>query len=276
MFQFEENKTYRMPPFFGGPDFHKTFEVRVENTFLMNYTIKTDGKKLQDYLPEGFELEKQEYNITFLQLGQTDFMFGQGYNIIQIDIPAKFNGKKDHISGKFPLIIWENNTKPIIGGREECGQPKTYADIQDIHIKDGEYFTNASYFGNTFLKLSANNVKPVDQATLQNIKDISKISNIFGWRYIPKVGLPGADISQPILYPQGNEVSGVWIGDANFEWIKLDDRYHYISASTGMIDHPSQYEAIRQLSELPIYEVDPVVLITGTLIMRPNESYVLG
>jgi hypothetical protein len=56
------------------------------------------------------------------------------------------------LEGTLALVIRENKTQPIIGGREEDGIPKIHADIQDLHVIR-QYFTNVSYEGNTFLRL---------------------------------------------------------------------------------------------------------------------------
>jgi acetoacetate decarboxylase len=75
-------------------------------------------------------------------------MSGGAYNLMQVGIPVQFNGIKDRESGLFLLVVWENKTQPIIGGREQNGVPKVFADMQDIRMFDGKYFTN---YTRTFL-----------------------------------------------------------------------------------------------------------------------------
>ncbi|MHB9074575.1 MAG: hypothetical protein ACYC6G_13735 [Desulfobaccales bacterium] len=62
----------------------------------------------------------------------------------------------------------------------------------------------------------------------------------FGWRYIPKVGGPGADLSQPILYPQCTEVTSAWVGKGIVQWTQLKPE-----------QNPSQWHIIKALAELP-------------------------
>ena len=71
---------------------------------------------------------------------------------------------------QFALVVWENKTAPILGGREETGIPKIYADIEDLHKIQQNYFTNASYEGNTFLRLEMMGAQPVDEPQLAEIK----------------------------------------------------------------------------------------------------------
>ena len=67
-------------------------------------------------------------------------------------------------------MVWENKTAPILGGREQTGIPKIYADIEDLHKIQQNYFTNASYEGNTFLRLEMTGAQPVDEPQLAEIK----------------------------------------------------------------------------------------------------------
>jgi acetoacetate decarboxylase len=70
-------------------------------------------------VPEGFELLRPELNISYSQFREIDWMAGGGYNLVQVSVPARFNGKRDQVEGQFILVVWENKTWPIFGGREE-------------------------------------------------------------------------------------------------------------------------------------------------------------
>lgn len=264
MFKFDDNKVYRMPPFFGGFEFRADIEARVKDVVNLSFTQTTDGDRLADYLPEGFELLRPELIISYCQLREVEFMAGGSYNLVQIAVPARFNGKRDRLEGMFPLVIWENKTRPILGGREESGQPKIYADIEDLHIIQQKCLTNVSYEGNTFLRLEMVGAQPVDARALEQIKSDSANYNVFGWRYIPKVGGPGADLSQPILYPQGMKVSSASTGRGAVQWTKL-----------SWEQDESQWDIIKAFAELPIKAMAPVMMAKGAIIMKPFAGRVL-
>jgi len=264
MFKFEANKVYHMPPFFGGFEFRADIEARVNDVVSLNFTQTTDGNRLAEYLPEGFELLRPDLIISYCQLREVEFMAGGRYNLVQVGVPVRFNGKRDRLEGTFPLVIWENKTRPIVGGREESGQPKIYADIEDLHIVQQRYFTNVSYEGNTFLRLEMVIAEPVDERALEQIKAGITNYNNFGWRYIPKVGGPGAELSQPILYPQGMKVNSAWIGRGDVQWTKL-----------SWEQDESQWEIIKALAELPIKAMAPVIMTKGAIIMKPFAGRVL-
>jgi acetoacetate decarboxylase len=264
VFKFEDNKIYHMPPFFGGVEFRPDIEARVNDVVNLNFTQTTDGDRLLDYLPEGFELLRPELIISYCQLREVEFMAGGSYNLVQIGAPTRFNGKRDQLEGTFPLVIWENKTRPILGGREESGQPKIYADIEDLHIIKQKYFTNVSSEGNTFLRLEMVEPQPVEGQPLEQIKAGSLNYNMFGWRYIPKVGIPGAELSQPILYPQGMKINNAWMGKGIVQWTKL-----------SWEQNESQWEIIKALAELPVKAMAPVMMAKGAIVMRPFAGRVL-
>lgn len=269
MFKFEDNKVYRMPPFFGGnnwgaQEFNADYEARVNDVVSLSFTQTTDGDRLADYLPEGFELLAPELNITYNQLRDVEFMAGRSYNLVVIKVPVRFNGKRDRLEGSFPLVYWENNTEAIIGGREEDGQPKIYADIEDLHRQDKSHFANASLYGNTFLRLEMEGAHPVEGKQLELAKAGALSYNMFGYRVIPNVGAPGVELSQPILYPQGFKLNSIWEGTGAVQWIKQSPE-----------QNPRQWEIIEALAELPVKAMAPVTMAKGATIMKPFAGRVL-
>ena len=264
MFKFEDNKMYRMPPFFGGYEYNPNFDAHVDDVVTMAFTYTTDSNKLANYLPEGFELLRPELNIAFCQMREVSFMGGGAYNLVNISVPVNFRGKRDYLEGQFSLVVWENNTVPIIGGREETGVPKIFADIQDLHIISPKYFTNASYEGNTFLRLEMVGAQPIEGEPLEQIKAASINMNNLNFRFIPKVGEPGVELGQPVLYPQGSIVKSAWIGNGTVEWTRLRPE-----------QNPSQFHIIDALADLPVIAMAPAMMFKGEIIMKPFAGRVL-
>ncbi len=270
MFKLEENKSYNMPVHFGGgnpptPD----FAVYVRDFVGLTYTCTTDGDQLANYVPEGFQLLRPEIMYGFGHLGKVDFLAGGSYNIIRADVPVRFNGTRDRLEGNYNLVTWENLTEPIIGGREQNGVPKIYADIQDLHsIPDypplPNVWTNASHGGNTFVRMTMSNLKPIEGEQLAAMQAAQRTANMFCWRYIPNVNQRGAALSQFVLYPSSIEISSAWEGSGAVEWIKQ-----------RIEQNPGQFNIINALAELPIREMAPVSMISGVLAMKPSQGRVI-
>ena len=261
MFKFEEDKCYRMPAHFGGY-VYQPVELCYHDVANMKITYKTDGDQLSEYIPEGFELLRPELSVAFGQCREIDWMAGSAYNLVDVSVPVRFKGKRDQIEGTFSLVTWENKTAPILGGREESGVSKIFCDIEDMHILQNKRFTAASFECNTFLRLAMTVESPLDDNAMAMFRKAP--SNSMHWRYIPKVGAPGADISQAILYPQRLEAKQGWQGSGSIDWIKLT--YEQC---------PSQCHIIYALANLPILEIYPAILLHGSIFLMPSSSRVL-
>jgi Acetoacetate decarboxylase (ADC). len=111
MFQFEDDKCYRMPAHFGGFDCPGPgAALYYRDAVSVSFTYTTDENQLISYVPEGFELLRPQLNISYSQFREIDWMTGGGYNLVQVSVPARFNGKRDQLEGQFILVVSENKT----------------------------------------------------------------------------------------------------------------------------------------------------------------------
>lgn len=260
MFKFEENKCYRMPAHFGGSVFDPEAQSYYHDVVTINYTLTTDGDRLADYLPEGYELRKPELGISYQHCRQVDWMAGSFYNLIWVSAPVRFNGRHDRVEGDFALVVWENKTTPILTGRD-MGMPKIYADIEDLHIVGQTYRTRASYEGSTFLQLEMTGPQPMDE---QQVKALPTDVNSMGWRYVQKLGGPGAEVSQPTLFPMRSETNSAWTGSGTLQWTELTWE-----------QNPMQFQIIKALAGLPVIEMAPVMMMKGRMVMVDARGRVL-
>lgn len=261
MFKFEDNKCYRMPAHFGGWVFDPGAKAYYHDVVTLAYSYTTDGNLLANYVPEGFELIKPELLIQYQMCRQVEWMAGSGYNLTTVAVPVCWNGRHDHVEGVFSLVVWENNTTPILTGNM-MGVPKIYADIEDLHVLGDNYRTRLSYEGSAFLQLEMTRQRPLDEA---EVKALQMDVNAFGWRYIPKVGGPGADLSQPVLFPMRNEPHAAWLGSGTVKW-------------TGLTwdQSPAQWHITMALAGLPIIEMGPVMMMQGRAILMEASGRVLA
>jgi acetoacetate decarboxylase len=253
-----------MPAHFGGWDFNPEGAAYMRNSTALSIRYVTDKQKLERFIPEGFELLAPELSISYTALREIDWMMGGFYNLVQVDVPVRFKGKRDQLDGRYVLVIWENRTAPILSGREESGMPKIYADIQDLHAIPPNYFTNASFDGYTFLKMNFRGATEVPKEQVEAMKASMSTINAIGWRFIPKVDGRGADLSQFVLYPQGFELARAWTGEGAVQWIELT-----------MEENPRQFYIINALAELPIIEVRPASMAKGVYVLKPMQARLL-
>lgn len=261
MFKFEEGKCYKMPAHFGGVPFDPDAKAIYDDVVTIDFCYTTDAEKLSNYLPEGLELIKPELTVEYQQCRQVEWMAGSAYNLVCVTVPVRFNGRHDHLEGIFVLVMWENKTTPILTGNM-MGVPKIYADIEDLHILADNFRTCMSFEGKTFLELEA-----IRQTAMSGdqVKAMDTDLNTIGWRYIPKVGAPGADLSQPILFPMHRTPKVGWTGTGTLKWTALT-----------WAQNPLQYYIIDQVAELPILDIAPVVITQGEQVLTEARGRVLS
>ena len=263
MFKMEKDLTYRMPVHFGGHNFDPETKLTQKAISLM-FSYETDKDLLENYVPEEFELLSSELQVVFSKFTEINWMLGGTYNLVDVSLPVRFEGEENQLDGKYPLVVWENNTVPILGGREETGIPKIFADIEDLQIIKPYYATSASLNGNTFLNLNFEVSDEVVGQELDGLKSLSSSVNTIGWRYIPKVGSPGTELSQFVLYPQGINVETAHLGKGNIKWNEVTP-----------MQNPSQHSIINSLANLPIKKMNDALLIEGIAILRAFGASVL-
>ncbi len=258
-FQFEEGRRYLMPAHFGPPLRGKSsYHYRDVTTFSVSY--RTDPDKLIRYLPEPFEVRQPILTVFYQMCRQVDWMAGANYNLLGVNAAVRFNGKNDQIDGQFCLVLWENDTDPILRGRELQGIPKIFADIEDPAIIDGTWNTNASLRGHKIVDVELSDLSDAPDATLESMRESMKDSNWMGWKYVPKTGANGADVSYATLYPTSSAPERVRFGKGSVQWHELTWE-----------QNPTQAHIANALAGLPILEYGPAVVIEG-----PTALYVEG
>ncbi len=258
-FRIKDDLVYKMPVHFGGDPFYPVRTVYGDMTCI-SISFETDEELLLDIIPEDFELLSPTVNIQFANCRDIDWMSGGEYRLIQAGAPVRYTGRGGPLEGEYVLVIWENKACPIIGGREEDGMPKIFADIAQERHSGDNWFTAASYESNTFLRLNFMKGRKLQENEIRQINE-APLTNNFGWRYIPELGRAGAALSHPTLYPQEMRVDKAWEGGGRVEWLKFEPEMNMI-----------QYRIISQMSGLPILRYVRAVMLRGSSRLNVGDS----
>ncbi len=186
-------------------------------------------------------------------------MAGRSYNLIGVNASVKFKGKEDQLEGALTRAMEENLNEPIQTGRENKRNPKSYADIPDHQISNGQRRANASQFGNQILKISADNLTPQSEKDIAEAKkSMQGKDNWMGYKYIPNPNGVGPAVSYPTLFPSENIATEVWLGQGEVHWEHL-----------SWEQNPTQFHIINALADLPNLGVIYTAVTKGTTELEP-------
>ena len=245
MFHFDDDRTYRMPAHFGGVKGGDLHDLQYDDVTSMAISYLTDEQKLAQYVPDAFELLEPSVNIEYQKCCGVQWMGGGEYTLLAVMTPVRH--LSSGIVGAFALVVWENKTAPILGGREETGIPKIFADIPDYHLLDGHASAHASHEGRVFLELDLQLDHELTAEEIAARNGDPRIDQM-GWRHIPNIGKPGAAVSHATLYPvEVTYLSGAG-GAGTAAWTTMD-----------YLRNPMQCHIIAALADLPIVEYRPGV-----------------
>jgi len=262
-FTIQDDYVYKMPVHFGGSPFYP-YKAIYEDMLGISIGYETDHELLLRYVPDVFELREPIVTVQYSNCRDVVWMSGGEYRLIQVTIPVLYTGQSEGLCGDYALVVWENKTCPILGGREEDGVPKVFADIaRERHVEE-HWFTAASYESRTFLDIDFTREAEASNETIEKLNAHGKI-NLFGWRYLPNLGKGGASLSQATLYPQEMHIKQAWSGVGNLRWTPLTQHLH-----------PLQNHIIQSLADLPIRKYTEAMMIRCSASLNVGDSKILS
>jgi len=258
-FSIRKDYVYKMPVHFGGEPFVPVRTVYGDMTTIC-VKFETDQEALLKIIPEDFELLEPVVNVQYANCREVDWMSGGEYRLIQLSSPVRYTGNPEGLEGQYALVIWENKACPIIGGREEDGMPKVFADIASERHSGEHWFTSASYECNTFLTIDLERKEELGAGEIAELNEHSR-TNVFGWRYIPNMGKGGASLSHATLYPQEAIARQAWIGEGCIKWYPLTLEQNLV-----------QFRIISTLANLPVIRYLPAKMMKGSSRLNVGDS----
>ena len=249
-YQFEAGRIYRMPTHFGPapgprqmPDDVVSNPKRSPRRLSTAVSFLTDPVALERHLPDGFTLAGEPVvTVEFHHMTDIDWLAGRGYTMIWVSWPATFTGSRDHATGKFLAVVWENLADPIITGRCEIGHPKLYAEIAEPRRYNGAQICAAGWIGFRFLELEVAQLRDSDP-----VRPVAASDGTLMLKYIPRTGAWGeTDLCQVTLTPADDPDN------------QVDQRQTGVGAvrfhKAGWSDLPTLHHVVNALAALPVIE----------------------
>ena len=227
---------YTMPAHFGGRKAPPAYHYGDVLTLFVSYA--TDGNAVAALLPEPFEPSDPPVVTLYCQrYRQVDFLAGRGYNVLGVNLAVVFRGKRDRIAGEYAAMLWENNTIPILGGREFLGAPKVYADIPDPVEAAAGWSFHCSLDGHRMVEGRLTDLKPLPSEQLRKAGEASR--PWMCWKFIPNAR-GGADLSYPTVVTSKYTYSRGWSAAGTHRF--RDTTWE------AVLDHHAALEGLRRLA----------------------------
>jgi len=257
-FHFDDGHSYSMPAHFGGVEGGALHDLQYDDVTSIAVGYLTDEEQLAQYVPDAFEIVEPSLSIEYQKCMGVQWMAGGSYTLVAVMTPVRHLGSG--ITGAFALVVWEDKTAPILGGREDTGIPKIYAEIPDYHPLGRHAWANVSHEGGTFLELDV--VLDADMGAEElAARTAGGRTEQMGWRHIGNVGRPGAALSHATLYP----VEATYIfgstGTGTVKWTPMDG-----------LHNPLQAHIIAALAGLPVVEYKEGVFARLVTHLRGDQA----
>lgn len=260
----DPTKLYMMPHIMG-PQYDKNPLPKIQypqsETVVIQYL--TEKEVAEKLLPDCYIVDDEPVvTVVFAYHRGLHFLAGNGYNIATFQISASFHGTKDHLEGDYIPIMFENQTTPILGGREFLGVPKLFADIPPMKVMpNGHVKCEVSLWGHLLFGIELPQMKkqnPVVKAVA------SKQINNRPWlayKYIPSLdGPPDADY--PTTTRNDIKINEIWMGNQGSL---------YFGSATEE-DIGLAVNVIEALRTLSIVKIKRVLYFKGSAVLRFDQS----
>jgi len=248
-------------PFIMGPVFdRKSLPGLVHaDTELLILDYRTDRDAIRPLLHHCYELgEDPTVSVAFAEYGGVDFLAGNRYRHAAVQIAARYEGQEDHLDGAYVLVAFENETMPIIMGREHLGIPKVYGDISPIKtLSNGHLRCEASLWGHLLFGIEAACPSRQTASACQEAGKSFSERPTFGYKFFQSLGGP-LDADYPTVSWADFEIEQMWVGAKGRLYL----------GSPGEEDIGEFKPIIDALRSLPVREVSQTIRARGSMVLR--------
>lgn len=261
----DPSKIYLMPLIMG-PIYDRKEIVRsvYGEVQYLSIQYQTDPDAIQALLPDCYKpAEKPIVTTMFGYYDGVDFMAGGGYSIATVLVGARFDGERDHVEGDYVLVMCEDDTIPIITGRELSGIPKVHAYISPVKtLPDGHLRCHTSLWGHLLFGMD---LEPLDRQNPVVRSVAAKRINerpLLGYKYISSLDDP-PDASYPTVLRSDTKLEELWLGKSGQIFFG-DAAEADISIGKRIID---------ALKKLPVRNVTQTIRFRGSQVLRNDLSH---
>jgi acetoacetate decarboxylase len=261
----DPSKIYMMPHIMG-PQYDANNLPKLPYPQSENVAIQyeTDYEAARRLVPPCYLLdENPTVTVVFGYHNGLKFLAGRGYSLATFQISAKFEGEENRLEGDYIPVMFENQTMPVLGGREYLGVPKLFADIPFIKImSNGSIRCEASLWGHLLFGIELPGLRkqnPVVKALAG--KQINRRPWL-AYKYIPSLdGPPDADY--PTTTRNDVKINDLWMGK--------NAQLYFGSATED--DIGPVVNVIEALKSLKVIKMLQTLHFKGSAFLRLDQSH---
>jgi hypothetical protein len=243
---------YDMPIMFGAtqiPDISKWGRVEMVSTSFVS-TLEA----VRPFVPDVFEVPaKPIVTISRMTYGDVDYLGGRGYHEVTVGISCSYTHGGAIERGSFMPVVWVDDVRPIIIGREYMGYAKLGAQLPPTErISAGGWSYGISEYDTSLLCGEVS--EPVEMTTeeVDNLRRASVDVTVFAWKHI--AGPSGAVDAD---YPTRIKL--------RFDWLEAyRGKGSCTFFSPAWTDAPHSSRILKALHSLPVVLWRPALVAAGT------------
>ena len=226
--------------------------------------FETDRDAIPPLLPEPYQPGKSPLvTVMFNDNNGVDFMAGGGYRFAAISVSAKIDSEDGYLNGDYVLAMPEDQTLPIITGREWLGMPKFFTDISPIRrLDNGHLRCEASMWGHLMFGIDISPPFKSQNVLIRKAAGAQATNTpAFGYKYIASLdGPPDADY--PTIMWSDNKIDELQQGSGG---------EFYIGNPTDK-DIGDYKPCLDALRALPVLKVTLVAHSLGSMVLRNDKN----
>jgi acetoacetate decarboxylase len=259
----DPDKHYMMPLIMG-PVFDKASGIPYPEIEVVALQYRTDPDAIQELLPDCYRVaDEPVVTVMFGYNNGLAFMAGGEYRLATVQVAARFDGRQDQCEGDYILVMFENKTWPILGGRENLGVHKLYADISSVkQVPSGRLRCEASLWGHLLFGIDLAPIKRQNAVVRSVASRRINARPWLGYKYIPALdGPPDADY--PTITKNDVKIKELWLGNSGSVYF----------GDPGVEDVAQIKHLLDALKTLSVNQTEQALRFRGSAVLRFDLSH---
>jgi hypothetical protein len=246
----DRHAKYEMPVAFGPteiPDVSHWGRVEMVSTSFV-----TTFEAARPLVPAMLEIPEQPV-VTFSRMTYTDvdYLAGRGYNEVTVGITAAYTKAGARQRGSFMLVVWVDEFRPLIIGREYIGYAKLMAEFSPVEVANGTLSYEIGEYSTQLLRGHAAGMTALAGDDLTGAQRAASDVTVFNWKYIA-----GPDGMIDADYVTSMQL--------RFEWSEVMRGEGCVSLQdVEWRAAPHSARIVQRLRELPVVRLRPAIVARG-------------